>query len=156
MKKKHEPRADQAPNSQTVDMDQLSQDDNNVIAEAVEDQELYEDLDNLADGIKEKEYDKDITNEFMTKIERLKKIVKAKTDIQKATKKDFDDEIKNRSQVEADQLKAVYDHEKNEKTLRDRNMFILKESKKKKTVIKALEKDKRDLSNELTELKTEF
>ena len=79
--------------------------------------------------------------------------MKAKTNIQIATKKHFDDEIKNRSQVQASQLKAIYDHEKKEKTWRDRSMFILKEKKKKTTVIKALEKDKRKLSNELTNVR---
>ena len=153
IKKKHEPRTGEAINSQALDMDLLSQDDDNAIAEAVEDQELYEALDNLAAGIKEKEYDQDITKEFLTKIERLKKIVKAKTNIQIATKTSFDNGLKKRSEVEASQLKSIYDHERNEKNLRDRSMSIMKDSKKKKNVIKALEKDKLELKKELTDVR---
>ena len=50
-------------------------------------------------------------------------------------------------------MEAIQTHKKNQQTLRDRNMSIMKDSKKKKSIIKALEKDKRDLNSELTNLR---
>ena len=86
--------------------------------------------------------------------------MKKKTDIQIMFRKSHEDEMVKRTEVE-ENLKKDLDQYKNEinklrketKALRERNIAILRESKKKKSVSKDLVKEKAELNNELTLLR---
>ena len=151
MKKKHEPVLAAGTSRQTPDI--IIQDDEEAAELEADEQWLYHALDKVVEEIKGNENNKDSIEDLVDKIERLKKIVKAHNNIQKTTKKDFEEEMKKKSEVEASQMEAIQSHKKKQQTLRDRNMSIMKDSKKKKSIIKALEKDKRDLNSELTNIR---
>ena len=150
MKKKHDPQSTPGTSSQTPNIqmpeNNVIQDDTEDIAEAIEDQELYTMLDDLAEVIKDKLTNTDTSDGLDDKISRLRKVIEAKSKIQKAAKVAFDEEMKKRSEVEADQIKAI-------DNLRDRNLSILRESKKKKATVKALANDKDEFSKEITVLR---
>ena len=155
MKKKHDNvvaggsnKATDIPSQQAadnVDVIQSSQNDEEASQEAKEDQELADHLEQIEKGLKDDEQ----RNELVEKIQRLGVIIKNKNAITKDMKEKHEHEISNRTQVEESQLK---DLEKLQ-SLKDRNVSILRESKKKKRETKELEKDKKNMSNELAILR---
>ena len=88
---------------------------------------------------------------MIEKIQRLGVIITNKNAIRKDAKAKHEHEISNREEVERSQLK---DLEKLQ-ALKDRNMAILRESKKKKKETKELEKEKSKVENELVGLRVE-
>ena len=90
MKKKHDPQSTPGTSSQTPNIqmpdNHVIQDDTEDIAEAIEDQELYTMLDDLAEVIKDKLTNTDTSDGLDDKISRLRKVVEAKGKIQKAAK----------------------------------------------------------------------
>ena len=151
MKKKHDNVVAGSSNKATditsqqaadnVGTNQSSHNDEEASQEAKEDQELADHLEQIEKGLK----DDDQKNELMEKIQRLGVIIKNKNAITKEMKDKHEHEISNRTQVEESQLK---DLEKLQ-SLKDRNVSILRESKQKKKEIKELEKDKKNMANEL-------
>ena len=110
----------------------INQDDDNSRAEEAEDKELYNMLDELSEVIKNKLSDKETSDGLEEKMARLRKIIEAKSKIQKDTKNAFDDEMKKRSLENQDQVV---------KDLRARSLAIMRESKKKKAAMKDLGKE---------------
>ena len=117
---------------------QINRDEEEALQEAVEDQELSDILDQIEREIREK--DSELNEELGEKVERLREVIKKKGVVQMQLKKMHDDEMGKRNEVEENQ-KLVLDKLKDEcKMLRERSMSIMKDSKKKKTTVKDLEK----------------
>ena len=125
--------------------------------ESAEDQLLYDELDKIENELKNNESDS-IEKQIET-IERLRVVIKKKSDIQKDLKTKFEDEMSKRDQVEEnlkDDLKNLDKIKGDSQTLRDRNMAIQRESKKKKAIIKACEKEKEEFKKELNVLRVKI
>ena len=126
-------------------------DDEEAFQEAVEDQELYEALNNIEGDIKDKETEENKV--LIEKLQRLRVIIKKKNQIQKEFKAYYDLEVSNRNEVEESQRKDITKLEREIKNAKERNLSILKESKKKKKAAKDLEKEKVDLNKDLETLR---
>ena len=117
IKKKHEPSVAAGTSRQTPDIP-IPEDDEDKDLEADE-QWLYQELDKVVEEIKDNENNKDTVNELVDKIERLKKVGKAKNEIQKTANRQpptaFEEEMKKKSEVEASQMEAILSHEKSNK-----------------------------------------
>ena len=158
MKNKHEHLLP-GTSKQTVShvLPTASQADDEVIPDDGEDEDLLAELQRIEDNLKE---DSNEHKELLETVTRLRVVLQKKTDIQKGCKKSHEDEMKKRSEVEENQKKDL-DQYKNEinqlkkesKSLRERNISILRESKKKKALSKDLGKEKSELNNELTILR---
>ena len=80
---------------------------------------------------------------MVEKIQRLGAIIRSKNAILKDTKAKHDHELSNRSEVEKAQMKELEQLQ----NLKERNLAILRESKKKKKEAKNLEKEQTNLKN---------
>ena len=150
MKEKHD---DQGTSKQTSGQDVMviTQDDEISIQEAKEDQELYEILEKVEKELKEASSDS--TKELGNTIERLWTCLKKKSAIQNEMKEKYDHEVTLREEVEQKQREHLEKSDKDIKMLRDRNISVLKESKRKKSIIKEMEKAKSEMNKQLTDLR---
>ena len=124
-----------------------SKEDDEAAKEAKEDQELADHLEQIEKGLKDNEEKKDL----IEKIQRLGVIIKNKNVIMKDTKAKHEHEISNREEVEKSHMKELEKFQ----AAKDRNIAILRESKKKKKEVKELEKEKSYVENELVGLRVE-
>ena len=153
MKNKHENviAGNSKDNASNVVATVLTSEDEEAILEAVEDQELYDALDNIESDMKKS--DNDGNNGLIEKLHRLRVIIQKKNKIQKEFKEMHDLEVSNRDEVEEAQKTDIDTFERKLKLQKERNLAILKESKKKKKANKDLEKEKDELSQELQVLR---
>ena len=119
--------------------------------EALEDQELYAALDNIESDVKQNTTTDNTS--LVEKLKRLRVIIQKKNGIQKELKAKYDLEVSNRNEVEESQKNCINNLEKGLKLQKERNVAILKESKKKKMITKDLEKEKGELTKELQALR---
>ena len=126
-----------------------SQVDEVVIPDDGEDQDLIDELQKVEDELNNDEGEQE---QMLEIVKRLRVVLKKKTDIQNDFRKNHEEEMGKRDEVEENMKSDIERIQKEAKTQRDRNMSILKESKKKKNVTKELEKEKLELQNEITVL----
>ena len=125
--------------------------------EAKEDQLLLDELDKIENDIKDN--NSDSTEKIIETVERLRVVIKKKSDVQKDLKSKFEDEMSKRNQVEEslkDELKNLEQLKRDTQTQRDRNMAIMRESKKKKATIKTLERETVEFKKELNVLRVKI
>ena len=77
------------------------------------------------------------------RIERLRICIKKKGEVLKKVKEKHDHEVSMREEVEQRQKEELVKYENDLKVIRDRNLSVLKDSKKKKKTIKELEKEEK-------------
>ena len=102
---------------------------NEVIPDDGEDQDLLDELQRVENDLKENNSEQE---ELLEIVKRLRVVMKKKTDILKDFKIRHEDEMEKRDEVEENMKQEIEKQEKDTKVLRERNMSILKESKKKK------------------------
>ena len=142
MKNKHENviAGNSKDNASNVVATVLTSEDEEAILEAVEDQELYDALDNIESDVKKSDIEEN--NGLIEKLQRLIVIIQKKNSIQKKFKEMHALEVSNRDEVEEAQKTDIDTFERKLKLQKERNLAILKESKKKKKANKDLEKEK--------------
>ena len=121
--------------------------------EAMDDQLLYDELDKLEIELKN---DSESTEKQIETINRLRAVIKKKGDLHKALKRKFDDEMSLRSEVEENLKNDLKDLDKIKqevKVQRERNLAIMRESKKKKSTNKDLENKEVEHEKEITILR---
>ena len=156
MKEKHED-LNQGTSKQTSSSDVrvTSQADEADTQEEQDDKELYDILERFENEFSEdnNESNKESNKEMNDKIERLRTCFKKKSAVFKDMKEKYDHEVTLLEEEEQRQREKLDKYGVDMKMLRDRNISVLKESKKKKNAIKELEKEKNQTKKELTDLR---